>query len=158
MPKTKGFTLIELMIAISIIAIMATVGIVIYTGTRASARDAKRRGDLEDIKKALYLYKQDNNVFCLGGTYCNTTPFQINVWDTTYGLNGTHAYSLKTNLIDKGYIKAIPQDPSTKDTSEDYHISILTNDSFLLSAKLETPPTSNPGCTPATGRNYCISD
>lgn len=53
MPKTsRGFTLIELLVAISILAILSTVGIVIFKGVTSTARDTKRKGDVEAIAKA----------------------------------------------------------------------------------------------------------
>ena len=55
--KTKGFTLIELMVTISIIAILATVGAVVYSGVQKNARISKRVQDLEAIKVALESYK-----------------------------------------------------------------------------------------------------
>lgn len=48
----KGFTLIELMVAIAIIAILTVVGITVYRGVNTSVRDAKRRADIVAISKA----------------------------------------------------------------------------------------------------------
>ncbi len=60
MPKTvltkSGFTLVELMVVISIIAILATIGLTVYTQAQKSARDAKRQQDLQEIQKALEQY------------------------------------------------------------------------------------------------------
>ncbi len=49
----KGFTLVELMIAISIVAILAAVGFTVYSTTQISARDTKRRQDIDAIAAAL---------------------------------------------------------------------------------------------------------
>ena len=78
----KGFTLIELMIAISVVAILATIGMVMYSSTQATARDAKRKGDLEDIKKALFLYKAANGSFCPNSTAINCS-FDTSATDAT---------------------------------------------------------------------------
>lgn len=57
LPKTlnnpSGFTLVELLVVISIIAILSVIGITIFTGVQKNARDSKRRGDVEAISKAL---------------------------------------------------------------------------------------------------------
>jgi len=57
LPKTKkntsGFTLIELMVVIAIIAILAVVGLTLYSGAQKSARDSKRKSDIDAVSKAL---------------------------------------------------------------------------------------------------------
>ncbi len=49
----RGFTLVELMVVISIIAIIATVGLIMYTQAEASARDSVRREDIINIATAI---------------------------------------------------------------------------------------------------------
>ena len=49
----SGFTLVELMVVITIIAILATIGVTIYSGAQKAARDAIRRSDILSIAKAL---------------------------------------------------------------------------------------------------------
>ncbi len=56
-----GFTLIELMVVIGIVAILSTVGLVLYTGVQKTSRDAKRMGDIKEIQKALEQYYAINN-------------------------------------------------------------------------------------------------
>lgn len=58
--KAKGFTLIELLIVITIIGILASLTFVSYSSAQERARDTKRKNDLEAIKKALELAKQDS--------------------------------------------------------------------------------------------------
>ena len=41
--RKKGFTLIELMIVVAIIAILSVIGVTIFAGIQKNARDAKRR-------------------------------------------------------------------------------------------------------------------
>lgn len=52
----KAFTLIELMVVISIIAILASVGVSVYANAQKIARDGKRQGDIKEIQKALEQY------------------------------------------------------------------------------------------------------
>lgn len=49
----KGFTLVELLVVISIIAVLSVIGITIFSGVQKNARDARRKGDIESISKAL---------------------------------------------------------------------------------------------------------
>lgn len=49
----KGFTLIELMIAIAIVAILATIGFTVYSNAQINARDTKRKQDIDAIAAAI---------------------------------------------------------------------------------------------------------
>lgn len=49
----KGFTLVELLVVIAIIAILAAVGLTIFSGTQKNARDARRKADIDAIAQAL---------------------------------------------------------------------------------------------------------
>lgn len=53
LPNKKGFTLIELMVAIAIVAILAVVGLVIFGNVQRQARDARRTQDINAIALAL---------------------------------------------------------------------------------------------------------
>lgn len=48
----KGFTLIELMVVIAIIAILAAVGIAVFTSQQKTARDGRRKADIDSIAAA----------------------------------------------------------------------------------------------------------
>lgn len=77
--KAAGFTLIELMVAISIVSIVSAVGLVGYGQTQKYARDARRKQDLKSIQLALELYKQVNNAYpasvnSVATTYIGTIP------------------------------------------------------------------------------------
>lgn len=61
MQKTKsGFTIVELLIVIVVIAILATISIVAYTGMQQRARDSQRKSDLSALAKAYAIYRIDN--------------------------------------------------------------------------------------------------
>ena len=48
----KGFTLIELMVAVSIIAILAVIGVAVYGTVQEKSRDARRKADVDAIANA----------------------------------------------------------------------------------------------------------
>jgi len=62
-PKLKAhqsaFTLIELLIVITILGVLMTLGYNTFQGSQQKARDAERKSDLKQIQKALELYQQD---------------------------------------------------------------------------------------------------
>lgn len=58
MSKNKaGFTLVELLVVITIIAILSVVGMTVFGSVQQRARDARRRGDIDAIAKALEVKK-----------------------------------------------------------------------------------------------------
>lgn len=54
--KNKGFTIIELLIVIVIIAILATIGVVAYGGVQQNARDSKRQSDVSSLHTGFEAY------------------------------------------------------------------------------------------------------
>lgn len=86
----KGFTLIELLVVIAIIGILATIIVASFTSAQRRGRDAKRKADLDAIKKALTLLRSDST----GGAW--------------YLATSQYPASLGTN-----YIRVVPTDPST---------------------------------------------
>ena len=59
--RENGFTLIEILIAIAIVAILVSFMMPNFVGIRTRARDTRRKSDLSQIQKALELYKSDQN-------------------------------------------------------------------------------------------------
>ena len=61
----KGFTFIELLIAIAIISIMVSIGAVSFSAAQRQGRDAQRKSDLETIRSGLEGHFADNNTYPL---------------------------------------------------------------------------------------------
>lgn len=59
----KGFTILELMLVVAIIAMLAIFIWVSYSDARAKSRDARRMQDIHEISNALNLYHANNNQF-----------------------------------------------------------------------------------------------
>ncbi len=58
-----GFTLVELLIVVAIIAVLVSVGAVSYTTAQRNARDSQRKSDLKKIQLALEQFHADNGAY-----------------------------------------------------------------------------------------------
>ncbi len=89
-----GFTLIEILVAISVIALVIGVALPNFLGARERGRDIKRKSELNQLKTALRLYYSDYGRYpnwnigvyiigcgpagtsqCLGSGVCTTADF-----------------------------------------------------------------------------------
>lgn len=92
MSQKSGFTLIELMIVIAIIAVLSAIAMISYGNFLKSARDTRRQSDLKLIQSGLERYHADQKYYpatlSLTG-YLNTIP-------TDPGTNIPYSYSAYT--------------------------------------------------------------
>ena len=96
----NAFTLIELLIVISIIGILATVTLASYNSAQEKARDGIRKSDLAQMKRALELSKAD----CQGSAY----------YPNLGGASAVAAYTALGSYLsdpDLKYISSTPTDP-----------------------------------------------
>lgn len=77
--QTPGFTIVELLIVIVVIAILAAISIVAYNGIQQRAKDSQRKSDITAITKALELYYIDNGRYPAGS---GSTTINAS-WSTT---------------------------------------------------------------------------
>lgn len=105
--KAHGFTIVELLIVIVIIAILAAITLVSYNGITTRARDAARQSDISNVQKLVESY------YALNGSYPKTVDGVI----TTPGAVRTDA-NCETGTKSKDWVPgldtALPQ--STKNT------------------------------------------
>ncbi len=73
--RQRGLTLIELMIVVSILAILAAIVIPRYSNANDSAKGSALASQLSTVKKALLLYKTDHN-----GDYPTTAQLITSQW------------------------------------------------------------------------------
>lgn len=131
--KDKAFTLIELLVVISIIGLLSGLVISNVAGVRERARDVQRKSDLDQMKKALRMYYNDNNA------YIPTASFPA----------AGGAFNGVGSMV---YMKVVPGDPSTTDSYRYYRDGTCVHD-FRLFATLENK--SDPGI--ASSQQKCSS-
>jgi len=75
--RKKGFTLIELMIVIAIIAILAAVLVPNFMRAREASRLTACKSNLKNISTAVETYSNDNDGLYPGGTVSSLTATEI---------------------------------------------------------------------------------
>lgn len=76
-----GFTLVELLVAMTIVAVLVALSLVSYQGARKNARDGQRKADLEQIRSALEICRADTDSYPLGAL---SSGSDITCGGTTY--------------------------------------------------------------------------
>jgi len=107
--KRQAFTLVELLVVISIIGLLSAVAMTSFNSTRMSARNQKRKADLVQISKALELYYNDK------GAYPSTGVSGCCSWWGVTSTFGSHDSSGSNGWIPNlapNYIGRLPDDPN----------------------------------------------
>lgn|SRR3989344_187327 len=126
--KSKGFTLLELLIVIAIIGILAVLGFSNYLNALKSGKDARRKADLQTIQKALETYYQDNQNFPLPDS--NKIPTDA----------GSGSFCHQDGCDVETYLEKLPKDPSGGD-----YIYVSDQSSYQLYSCIENPNDNGPG-------------
>ena len=89
----RGFTLLELMIVISVIIILALIVMPLYNRTVQASKEAVLREDLQQMRKMIDQYAADKGKLPSSGQ----------------------------DLVSAGYLHAIPDDPMTENVGDDWN-------------------------------------
>ncbi len=146
-PKT-GYTMIELLVVITIILILGAMGFIAYAYASGNGRDSRRKSDIEQLRSAMEFYRTD------AGYY----PGDV----TSF----TAISSALSVLVTDGYMSALPPDP--KDNTAAPYMVIFTDGrgtpvhyyGYCLAAKLETPTSTSSNCSSGlpAGYNYGVKN
>lgn len=101
--KQTGFTIVELLIVIVVIAILAAITIVAYNGIQQRAREQTVRTDLQTLRKAMMMYREENRTLPPGSDFYSGTSMPPPASWTT----------IVTSLKNGGYIQTsgLEKDP-----------------------------------------------
>jgi general secretion pathway protein G len=124
--QRQGFTLIEILIVVAIIAILASVVLIGLGPTQQQGRDARRLSDLREVQTGLELYYNEK------GVYPDCTGNGATCW-------GTMSTALTTASPSIG-VTQVPNDPSSGRSY--YYNSFNSDATYVIGATLEN--TSNP--------------
>lgn len=137
--KDRGFTIVELLIVIVVIAILAAITITAFNGVQTRTRDSQRVADMNSIVKALELYKVQN------GQYPVAVGNSAGGWEISSNPNGN--WPFMKNLVNAGIVNSIPVDP------------INTGDMVTGGSKIYAYyryPTGYAGCDASRGPYYIL--
>ncbi|MDD2871874.1 MAG: fibrinogen-like YCDxxxxGGGW domain-containing protein [Candidatus Gracilibacteria bacterium] len=103
--QKNGFTLVELIVVITILAILGTIAFITLNGYSQQSRDSARISDISSLKTSLELFQIEAGKYPLPTDGIDVTYSGAVVWN-----QGTFGESVQTN-IDK--LDRIPLDPLT---------------------------------------------
>lgn len=141
-----GFTIIELLVVTTIIVTLTGVVAVSFRSANASARDAKRRADLEELRGALENYRLEMGVYPVSG---GGVGYETSV-------DGTFPDNLPTTYTSKRYLD--PKNDATYNYR--YRRPGLPGCQYELSAKMEGGSTGRTcaACGYTDDTYYCVTD
>ncbi len=170
----KGFTLIEILIVVAIIAILASVVVVGLGPTQQAGRDARRLADLRETQNALAVFYAKCGYYpgtiasgaCSAAVPSTAAAFPSTAGSSIYG-------AVATNLVGAGIgVNTMPQDPTAGATYRYTTNAASSPSQYVVGATLESgnnaaftnynPPSSISGggdafaCTVAS-RQYCLT-
>lgn len=148
--KKEGFTLVELLIVIGVIGILTALALPNFFAVRERARDSKRKSDLNQMQKAIELYKSDQS------------PLQQYPATAVLATCGSTWSNATTAVV---YMKKVPCDPSDDTTPYTYTRNAADTLQYTIVACLENQSDSDKDavdtCTTGTNANkvsYTITE
>lgn len=133
----RGFTLLELLVVISIIGVLAGLIVSNMSAARDRASDARKKSEMKNIQTALANYYNDYGVYPSGGY-----PI-FNIMGCGDAGNEACDWGDPFTAGDQTYMKELPADPSG-DSDRNYRYVATDADNYVISVCLENA--SDPDC------------
>lgn len=139
---SRGFTIVELLIVVVVLAILATIVIVAYNGIQERARNAKRQSDLSSVQKKLETYNAEN------GEYPRTTNNPKSNWRAADVRTDDNCFSGTSQPDWVPGISGLPQSDQSStgvDGMKGCYLYVSNGAEYVISAwnMLSQPQTSN---------------
>lgn len=130
--KTKGFTLVELLVVISIIGLLSTLAVVSLGSARSRARDARRISDIKQIQTALELHFADQGIYPV-----EATAITLGVDNTTDTLTDSGFENSSSPTGGSTYMGQVPANFDSPADIDDYEYQSADGTTYALTFELE---------------------
>lgn len=102
--KQAGFTIVELLIVVVVIAILAAIAIVSYTGIQNRTHDTTVQNDLANIAKQYEMYKVRSaaSIYPYGADLNDGVAFKMNITKNSYDPNAAYQLLNCTSSASQG--------------------------------------------------------
>lgn len=110
-PRTSGFSLIELLVVISVVVVLIAIAVPAYQRSIVHTRETALREDLFNIREAISRYGEENE----------EPPQSLD------------------DLVSKGYLASLPIDPMTNSRQTWKPVSSQTSDDPVSAGEADTP-------------------
>lgn len=136
--NTKGFTLIELIVVMTILSILGTIAFISLQWYASNARDSVRISDISLIKKALELFNIKTSIYPIPSDPLKTVTYSwaITFYEGTFGESAfRQVESINKNLKDPLY-ESVFYTYSITNNKKQYQIGYITENSTAYIAPI----------------------
>jgi prepilin-type N-terminal cleavage/methylation domain-containing protein len=164
MKETKGFTLIEILIVVAIIAILASIVVVGLGPTQELGRDARRVSDLHEVQNGLELYYSNYGAYPGSSSTISTwsdlasalTNANIGVTSVPDDPSSGKTYVYGYNADASAYVLGATLESGNSSAWQGY-VNPLANSSLNISQWAPSALDCNGSTVSPNDLQYCIS-
>lgn len=145
--RQRGFTIVELLIVVVIIAILAAITIVAYNGIQTRATNASRSQELVAWRKHFLIYQGQEGDFPTmpDGSYCLGTGFVGGVCQNSTGSQSWPETASAPLLTQLAKVGSLPSGPRTRITSFGAPYVTYAGNQLTLTGMVDTDASQCPG-------------